>query len=64
MLAMHEIKKLQKTVVLGTAHILRKVSVEKNNRFNLGNSVIFTVISKYRIAAILYTLETWEFSGI
>jgi len=27
-------KELQKTAILGTAHILRKVLIQKNNRFN------------------------------
>jgi hypothetical protein len=30
----HEVKELQKTAILGTAHILRKVLMYKYNRFN------------------------------
>ena len=47
----HEIKELQKTAILGTAHILRKVLMY--NRFNIANSDICTMNSNYRIAATL-----------
>ena len=55
----HEIKELQKTAVLGTAHILRKVLVQKYKRFNIANSVVCAINSDCRIAATLYCVETW-----
>jgi hypothetical protein len=54
----HEINELQKTVILGTAHILRKVLIQECNRFNTVNSVMCTMNSNYRVAATLYYLET------
>jgi hypothetical protein len=39
----HEIKVVEKTVILGTAHTLRKVLMEKCKRFNIGNGVICTM---------------------
>jgi hypothetical protein len=60
----HEVKELQKTAILGTAHTLRKVLMLKCNRFNIADSVISTVNSNYRTAATLYCLETWFVSGI
>jgi hypothetical protein len=39
----HEIKEVQKTAILGTAHVLRKVLMLKCDRFNTGNSAICTV---------------------
>ena len=38
----------------------------KNNKyktFNLGNNITCTINCKYRIAATLYTIETWIVSG-
>ena len=32
----HDVKELQKTAILGTAHILRKVQTQKNKRANAG----------------------------
>jgi hypothetical protein len=34
----HEVKELQKTAILGTAHTLRKVLMDMCNRFNTGAS--------------------------
>jgi hypothetical protein len=51
----HEVKELQKTVTYGTAHILRKVLMEKYNRFNTGTNDISTMNSNNRIAATLGT---------
>jgi hypothetical protein len=39
----HEIKELQKTAILGTAHILRKVLMYKYKKLNIRNSVTCTV---------------------
>jgi hypothetical protein len=55
----HEIKEPQKIAILGTAHVLRKVVMQKYNRFDIGNSDICTVSSKHRMAATLYSLEAW-----
>jgi hypothetical protein len=60
----HEVKELQKTAILGTAHVLRKVLMDKCNRFNTGASVVCTVNSNNRMAATLYSLWTWFVSGI
>jgi len=54
----HEVKELQKTAILGTAHILRKVLMYKYNRFNTKTNDISTMNSNNRIAATLYSLGT------
>jgi len=54
----HEVKELQKTATLGTAHILRKVLMYKYNRFNSETNDISTMNSNNRIAATLYSLGT------
>ena len=41
----HEVKELQKTAILGTAHILRKVLTHKYNSANAGTSDIDTINS-------------------
>jgi hypothetical protein len=60
----HEVKELQKTAILGTAHILRKVLIEKCIRANAAASDMSTINSSDRIAATLYSLGTWFVSGI
>jgi hypothetical protein len=60
----HEVMELQKTAILGTAHILRKVLTWKFNRANAGTSDIGTINSNDRIAETLYSLGTWFVSGI
>jgi len=52
----HEVKELQKTATLGTAHILRTVLMQKHNRFNTETNDISTMNSNNRIAATLYSL--------
>ena len=42
----HEVKELQKTSILGTAHVLRKVLMLKYDRFNTGTNDISTMNSK------------------
>ena len=54
----HEVKELQKTAILGTAHILQKVLMQKYNRFNTETIDISTMNSNNRIAAALYSLGT------
>ena len=54
----HEVKELQKTAILGTAYILRKVLMLKYNRFNTETNDISTMNSNNRIAATLYSLGT------
>ena len=54
----HEVKELQKSAILGTAHILRKVLMQKYSRFNIGTSDISTMNSDNRIATTLYSLGT------
>jgi len=54
----HEVKELQKTAILGTAHILRKVLMSKYvyNRLNTETNDISTMNINNRIAATLYSL--------
>ena len=54
----HDVKELQKTAILGTAHILRKVLTEKNERANAGTRHRGTINNKDRIAATMYPLGT------
>jgi hypothetical protein len=60
----HDVTELQKTAILGTAHILRKVVIEKYIRVNAGTSDMGTINSGDRMAATLYSLETLFVSGI
>ena len=60
----HETKELQKTAILGTARILRKVQTKKYNRASAGIRDIGTINSDDRITATLYSLRTWFVSGI
>jgi hypothetical protein len=52
----HEVKELQKTVILCTAHILRKVLMQKYIRANAGASDMGTINSSDRIAGVLEPL--------
>jgi hypothetical protein len=60
----HEVKELQKTAILGTAHILRKVLMQKDDRFNTETNDISTMNSNDRIDAILFLRETVFLSNI
>jgi hypothetical protein len=60
----HEVKELQKTAILGTAHILRKVLMQKYIRANAGASDMGTINISNRIAVTLYCLGTWFVYGI
>jgi hypothetical protein len=60
----HDIRELQKTAILGTAHILRKVLTLKHNRANAGARERGTIHNNGRIAATMYSLGTWFVSGI
>jgi hypothetical protein len=60
----HEVKELQKTAILGTAHILRKVLMQKYITANAAASDMGTINSSDRIAATLYSLGIWFVSGI
>jgi hypothetical protein len=51
-----EVKELQKTAILGTAHILREVLTLKYSRANAGTRDIGTINSNDRIAATMYSL--------
>jgi hypothetical protein len=42
----HDVKELQKTAIMGTAHILRKVLTEKNKRANAGTRSRGTINNK------------------
>jgi hypothetical protein len=60
----HEVKELQKTAILGTAHILRKVLTQRYNGVNAGTSDIRTMNSYMRIVATQCSQGTWFVSGI
>jgi hypothetical protein len=60
----HEVKELQKTAILGTAHILRKVLTQRYNGVNAGTSDMSTMNSYIRIVATRCSLGTWVASGI
>ena len=54
----YDVKELQKTAILGTAHILREVLMSKYNRLNTETNYISTMNRNNRIAATLYSLRT------
>jgi hypothetical protein len=60
----HKVKELQKTAILGTAHILRKVLTSKYNAVNTGTSDMSTINSYIRIVATHCFLGTWFVSEI
>ena len=60
----YEVKELQKTAILSTAHILRKVLMYLQNIFNTDTNDISTMTSKNRISTTLYSLGTQFFLGI
>jgi hypothetical protein len=60
----HEVKELQKTAILGTAHILRKVLTSRYNGVNTGSSDMSTMNSYIRIVATQCSLGTWFVSEI
>jgi len=60
----HEVKELQKTATLGTAHILRKVLTQRYNGVHAGPSNICTMNSYISIVATQCSLGTWFVSGI
>ena len=55
-------QEIQKTAVLGTAHVLRRVQIYRYI-FHGRDNITCSTNCKYRTAAILYTLETWFVSG-
>jgi hypothetical protein len=59
----HKINEIQKTAILGTTHILQKVLMSKYNRFNVGKNITCTMKGNSKIAATLYSLDTWFVSG-
>jgi hypothetical protein len=60
----HEVKELQKTAILGTAHILRKVLTKRYNGVNTGTSDMSTMNSYIRTAATQCFIGIWFVSGI
>jgi hypothetical protein len=60
----HEVRELQKTAILGTAHILRKVAMYKYIRAKAGTYDMGTINSSDRTAATTYSLGTWFASGL
>jgi len=60
----HKVKELQKTAILGTAHILRKLLTQRYIGVNAGTSDMSTMNSNTRIAATRCSLGTWFVSGI
>jgi hypothetical protein len=59
----HEVKKLQKTAILGTAHILREVITQRYNQVNARTSDMSTMNSYTTIAATWCSIGTWFASG-
>jgi hypothetical protein len=57
-LGKHKVKELQKTAILGTAHILCKLLTYKHKTFSIGNYTTCTINCNCCITAVLYTLET------
>jgi hypothetical protein len=60
----HEVKELQKTAILGTAHILQKVLTQKYSTAKAGTRDIGTINGNNSIAATMYSLGTLFVSGI
>jgi len=59
----HDIREVQKTAILGTAHVLGKVLMQKYKTFNMVNNIACTTNCIYTIAATLNTLVTWFVSA-
>jgi hypothetical protein len=59
----HEIKELQKTAILGNAHILQKVLMQTYKTFHGRNNTTCNTNGNYRTAATLHTLDTWFVPG-
>jgi hypothetical protein len=55
----HDVEELQKTAILGTAHVL----MLKCKTLVMGNNITCTIHCNDKIAATLHTLETWFVSG-
>ena len=55
----HEIKELQKTAILDTAHLLWEVVMGKYKMFVIGNVIMCAINCSYRMAAAVYTVEKW-----
>jgi hypothetical protein len=51
----HDVRKPEKTAILGTVHILRKVLMYKYIRANTGTNDMGAINSSDRIAATLYS---------
>jgi choline kinase len=60
----HEIKELQTTAILDTAHKLREVQVYKYKTLHERYNITCSTNCKYRTVATLYALEKWFVSGI
>jgi hypothetical protein len=57
----HEIKELQKNSRIGhCTHTTESANVKVQSIFHERNSITCSANCKYRIAATLYTLETWK----
>ena len=55
----HNVKTLYKTAIVVTGHMLQKVLMAKYKTFIVGNNITYIINCKHRVAAKLYTLETW-----
>jgi hypothetical protein len=60
----NDTKELQKTVMLGTAHEFRRVSVLKFTAFITESIIMCTTNFSHRMAAALYTLQTSSLSDV
>jgi hypothetical protein len=60
----HEIKELQQNSHIGHyTHTAESANVKAHNIFHGRNKITCGTSCKYRIAATLYTIETWFISG-
>jgi len=53
----HKVKKLQTTVILGIAHISRKVLKQQYNTCNIGNNITCTINRNCKICSVLYQIH-------
>jgi hypothetical protein len=58
------LRTLQKTAILGTAHLLRRVLMQRCRSLNMGHNFRCSIYCNYRTAAAQYTVETGFVSGI
>ena len=61
----HDVQKLHKTAIPGTAHTHTAGSTDvKYTTFNMANSITCAIHCNNRIAATVYSVATWFVSGM